>query len=39
MEYNPYDGDPKKSHYTDNPEDPDPDKDHYYGRVRMIGKV
>ena len=33
IDLNPYDGDPKKSHY-DNPEDLDPDKDHYYGRVR-----
>ena len=39
IDLNPYDGDPKKSHYTDNPEDLDPDKDHYYGRVRMIGKL
>jgi len=38
IDLNPYDGDPKKSHYTDNPEDLDPDKDHYYGRVRMVGK-
>ena len=35
IDLNPYDGDPKKSHY---PDDLDPDKDHYYGRVRMIGK-
>jgi hypothetical protein len=37
VDWNPYDGDPKKSHYDD-PEDIDPDKDHYYGRVRLIGR-